>query len=147
MCSPARSNSVEWTWTMSGLPVAAATARPAGEVSPSGAWVTADCPPDRKSTRLESSYPVISYSVFFFNDTATTEIYTLSLRDALPISHGTVHAAAFDVVDPLVDVLAGAVELGGVDVDDERLAGGGGDGQAGGEGEPVVGVDDVELLA
>src|SRR5688572_32955553 len=34
------------------------------------------------------------YSVFFFNDTATTEIYTLSLHDALPIlrakdiSHG-----------------------------------------------------------
>src|SRR2546428_7821556 len=26
--------------------------------------------------------------VFFFNDTATTEIYTLSLHDALPISHG-----------------------------------------------------------
>src|SRR5256885_15759747 len=25
--------------------------------------------------------------VFFFNDTATTEIYTLSLHDALPISH------------------------------------------------------------
>src|SRR3712207_8540101 len=25
-------------------------------------------------------------SVFFFNDTATTEIYTLSLHDALPIS-------------------------------------------------------------
>src|SRR3712207_7298308 len=25
------------------------------------------------------------YSVFFFNDTATTEIYTLSLHDALPI--------------------------------------------------------------
>src|SRR3712207_8822202 len=25
---------------------------------------------------------------FFFNDTATTEIYTLSLRDALPISRG-----------------------------------------------------------
>ena len=24
---------------------------------------------------------------FFFNDTATTEIYTLSLHDALPISH------------------------------------------------------------
>src|SRR5256886_6010404 len=30
---------------------------------------------------------------FFFNDTATTEIYTLSLHDALPISRG------FDVVD------------------------------------------------
>ena len=26
--------------------------------------------------------------VFFFNDTATTEIYTLSLHDALPISNG-----------------------------------------------------------
>src|ERR1035437_10445912 len=30
---------------------------------------------------------------FFFNDTATTEIYTLSLHDALPISAGTVGAA------------------------------------------------------
>src|SRR3712207_8673016 len=28
-------------------------------------------------------------SLFFFNDTATTEIYTLSLHDALPISRGT----------------------------------------------------------
>src|SRR2546430_9681225 len=27
-------------------------------------------------------------SFFFFNDTATTEIYTLSLHDALPISYG-----------------------------------------------------------
>src|SRR6266487_4540255 len=90
---------------------------------------------DRKSTRLNSSHPSISYAVFclkkkkgseeieshgqiwmkrlhrrnylvegnslytwirpvnkanlfffFFNDTATTEIYTLSLHDALPIS-------------------------------------------------------------
>src|SRR2546426_426153 len=69
---------------------------------------------DRKSTRLNSSHLVISYAVFclkkkrikcldtfqvkptvlrnstnvsfFFNDTATTEIYTLSLHDALPIS-------------------------------------------------------------
>src|SRR2546422_6755334 len=29
---------------------------------------------------------------FFFNDTATTEIYTLSLHDALPISHSVVPA-------------------------------------------------------
>src|SRR3989449_4497023 len=29
-------------------------------------------------------------AVFFFNDTATTEIYTLSLHDALPISAETV---------------------------------------------------------
>src|SRR2546427_11596708 len=28
--------------------------------------------------------------LFFFNDTATTEIYTLSLHDALPISRGRV---------------------------------------------------------
>src|SRR2546422_8584319 len=28
----------------------------------------------------------MSQSFFFFNDTATTEIYTLSLHDALPIS-------------------------------------------------------------
>src|SRR5574338_1498575 len=28
---------------------------------------------------------------FFFNDTATTEIYTLSLHDALPISSGPWH--------------------------------------------------------
>src|SRR2546422_2467786 len=28
----------------------------------------------------------MQYSSFFFNDTATTEIYTLSLHDALPIS-------------------------------------------------------------
>src|SRR5215216_6780175 len=68
--------------------------------------------PDRKSTRLNSSHQIISYAVFclkktkgrgleskvarqnlstfakplvfFFNDTATTEIYTLSLHDALP---------------------------------------------------------------
>src|SRR2546430_14966834 len=29
---------------------------------------------------------IIIFSFFFFNDTATTEIYTLSLHDALPIS-------------------------------------------------------------
>src|SRR2546430_1514034 len=54
---------------------------------------------DRKSTRLNSSHSQISYAVFclkktvpktilsffFFNDTATTEIYPLSLHDALPI--------------------------------------------------------------
>src|SRR5690349_22720932 len=30
-----------------------------------------------------------SFFFFFFNDTATTEIYTLSLHDALPISRRT----------------------------------------------------------
>src|SRR5688572_4301388 len=32
----------------------------------------------------------LSFFSFFFNDTATTEIYTLSLHDALPISRGDV---------------------------------------------------------
>src|SRR5205807_6849019 len=31
-------------------------------------------------------YLLVTSSLFFFNDTATTEIYTLSLHDALPIS-------------------------------------------------------------
>src|SRR5258708_763602 len=30
--------------------------------------------------------PLMCFFFFFFNDTATTEIYTLSLHDALPIS-------------------------------------------------------------
>src|SRR5687768_18110517 len=30
---------------------------------------------------------MFSFSYFFFHDTATTEIYTLSLHDALPISN------------------------------------------------------------
>src|SRR5574340_355598 len=63
-----------------------------------GAWKAAAHGVDRKSTRLNSSHQKISYAVFclkkkkinnfffFFNDTATTEIYTLSLHDALPIS-------------------------------------------------------------
>src|SRR5437588_2636636 len=32
------------------------------------------------------SFPALFFFLFFFNDTATTEIYTLSLHDALPIS-------------------------------------------------------------
>src|SRR3989337_1129928 len=41
---------------------------------------------ERGSTR--SLYPrnISCFFSFFFNDTATTEIYTLSLHDALPIS-------------------------------------------------------------
>src|SRR3712207_9346016 len=33
-----------------------------------------------------TSSTYLLFSCFFFNDTATTEIYTLSLHDALPIS-------------------------------------------------------------
>src|ERR1044072_6019912 len=43
-------------------------------------------PLDRERTRLKSRYTDITrMAAFFFNDTATTEIYTLSLHDALPI--------------------------------------------------------------
>src|SRR5215475_16202594 len=44
---------------------------------------------------------VVCLSCFFFNDTATTELYTLSLHDALPISATSVLRHIFD---PLVDV-------------------------------------------
>src|SRR3954449_5009076 len=78
----------------------------------------------KKNTSINSSHPLISYAVFllkrktndipnllslfyiiffcclffFFNDTATTEIYTLSLHDALPIlnsSHTLISYAVF----------------------------------------------------
>src|SRR2546430_15630146 len=53
---------------------------------------------------------------FFFNDTATTEIYTLSLHDALPISADRQKALAFgaqEFVDLENDVLedVGVVDL------------------------------------
>src|SRR2546422_10180027 len=35
------------------------------------------------------SFVLLLFFFFFFNDTATTEIYTLSLHDALPISLGS----------------------------------------------------------
>src|SRR2546430_12501522 len=41
---------------------------------------------------------------FFFNDTATTEIYTLSLHDALPISDPDVIAALYRASQAGVDV-------------------------------------------
>src|SRR3712207_7316041 len=50
---------------------------------------------------------LVTFNFFFFNDTATTEIYTLSLHDALPIypgeTHGLgqlVHAPGQDAADP-----------------------------------------------
>src|SRR5688572_31843436 len=47
---------------------------------------------------------------FFFNDTATTEIYTLSLHDALPIF---ARAQARRPRDPARDRLQGAARAGG----------------------------------
>src|SRR2546429_7802145 len=39
---------------------------------------------------------------FFFNDTATTEIYTLSLHDALPISVDSIPAVFGITEDPFI---------------------------------------------
>src|SRR3712207_8655155 len=47
-------------------------------------------------------------SLFFFNDTATTEIYTLSLHDALPISEPV---TAYDLVVIADDVDAMRLRL------------------------------------
>src|SRR5256885_3341314 len=43
--------------------------------------------------------PIFSF-FFFFNDTATTEIYTLSLHDALPISNKFTPAGYPNTIDP-----------------------------------------------
>src|SRR2546430_7185022 len=61
---------------------------------------------------------------FFFNDTATTEIYTLSLHDALPISLGfalnAIHVAAMGLwVGGLATLLVtwGELRLAGQRID------------------------------
>src|SRR3712207_8681603 len=60
------------------------------------------------------------YFFFFFNDTATTEIYTLSLHDALPICRGG------------DDTLSGGLD------GDVLRPGGGGDDVNGGDGQDTV---------
>src|ERR1051325_12127293 len=54
----------------------------------------------RNTSHNSHSFPQILLLVVFFNDTATTEIYTLSLHDALPIYRGvapqSIYAALFD---------------------------------------------------
>src|ERR1019366_314131 len=50
---------------------------------------------DARRTTLGEPLSSLRMPFFFFNDTATTEIYTLSLHDALPISEG--HAGAVSV--------------------------------------------------
>src|SRR3712207_8627285 len=44
---------------------------------------------------------------FFFNDTATTEIYTLSLHDALPISATEGKLLLLDLAHPVADAANG----------------------------------------
>src|SRR3712207_9367038 len=48
---------------------------------------------------------LLSFITFFFNDTATTEIYALSLHDALPICSPGVRIRAETIEDVEWDVL------------------------------------------
>src|SRR3712207_9178778 len=54
---------------------------------------------------------MVHFSLFFFNDTATTEIYTLSLHDALPILTITTAGSRGDV-QPYVALGLGLKEAG-----------------------------------
>src|SRR5438067_12698921 len=47
--------------------------------------------------------PLSVHFIFFFNDTATTQIYTLSLHDALPISPQPGTGAPFDLMVDDID--------------------------------------------
>ena len=57
---------------------------------------------------------LVFFLFFFFNDTATTEIYTLSLHDALPISEESKLVATFKPEDitALVKGMAGNAKNG-----------------------------------
>src|SRR6266540_5959111 len=48
----------------------------------------------------------LSFFFFFFNDTATTEIYTLSLHDALPIDFGLIVDGAVIIAENCLRHLA-----------------------------------------
>src|SRR5690348_18373642 len=62
---------------------------------------------------LNSHSFVFISSFFFFHDTATTEIYTLSLHDALPIWYGSSHigATAKDISNVVTDAASGVVDI------------------------------------
>src|SRR2546427_8853970 len=56
---------------------------------------------------------LLVFSFFFFNDTATTEIYTLSLHDALPICalHAEERGGPFGAGDAPLCLLQGAEDV------------------------------------
>src|SRR5256885_12115777 len=61
---------------------------------------------------VTSTTPISAF--FFFNDTATTEIYTLSLHDALPICQAVDAVVQVGTKAPLVGILAQPA-VGGAD--------------------------------
>src|SRR5256885_17071292 len=56
--------------------------------------------------------PLSLFFFFFFNDTATTEIYTLSLHDALPISCPSSSSTPFSCLTACQDGIAFALRNG-----------------------------------
>src|SRR6266480_3680492 len=65
------------------------------------------------SAKTQGESNAVMAACFFFNDTATTEIYTLSLHDALPISQPQHLVALLQraaTVEPSVDHVATKVE-------------------------------------
>src|SRR2546429_4564243 len=64
-------------------------------------------------------------NIFFFNDTATTEIYTLSLHDALPILCAAVEYRALSLEQAVREMLHGILPAlggdGGLDRKSTRL--------------------------
>src|SRR2546429_5492449 len=55
--------------------------------------------------------PQLCFSFFFFNDTATTEIYTLSLHDALPISGNLGFVRDLSSIDPEIRAIVNSQEI------------------------------------
>src|SRR2546426_9852400 len=73
---------------------------------------------------VSPSQSPLLFSFFFFNDTATTEIYTLSLHDALPIYHlvelHEVDAVGLEPAQGLIDLLRRRLPVATVDLGHER---------------------------
>src|ERR1044072_7803425 len=72
---------------------------------------SSSCKRSEEHTSELQSQRYISYAVFFFNDPATTEIYPLSLHDALPIYDDDRSLARDDLIARLVDDETHAIEL------------------------------------
>src|SRR3712207_4987130 len=74
---PSRREGISMAQSVRGRGLVTVTCRPPARGSPG-----------RERTSLNVTPANISSALFFFNDPATTEIYTLSLHDALPIFFG-----------------------------------------------------------